>query len=286
MALSLPNLPRELLLKVFKLQSDIIDVLALSTICRQFRQIWLSNFRTITDSVLSRQICCYTDAVALVETQQEIESKSQHNEIYSSTSDDADGEGSPYLEFRSRLWHVLAIDREVQLVLTLAQEGFVPQARRGRADCDVHPGRLLPHESERVARGFYFLRRCVLAQSNTSLKSECQNVLERMDVAELYVLWEMLHWLCERLDTEMQQKLGIWDNDPPDHLIGIQATFTVPQWDKARDMVIDAYSDKRRFGEDEYETRLFGPCDQCNDNVCGSGLPVKKFWECHLQMQQ
>ena len=284
MAPNLSNFPRELLLEFFKLQTDINDVLTLSTICGQFRQIWLSNFRTITDSVLSRQICCYTDAIALSEMQQEMEPECRRNEIHSSTSDDADGEASSNLEFKSRLRHLLAINREVQSILTLAQEGFVPHARRGRTDCDVHPGRLLPHESERVASGFYFLRRCVLAQSNPSLKSDCQIALERMDVAKLYVLWEMLHWLCETLDAEVQQKLGIWDDDPPDHLIGIQATFTVPQWDQARDMVTDAYCDKRRFGEDEYETRLFGPCDQCNINVCGSGLPVQKFWEYHRQI--
>ena len=278
MAPNLSSLPPELLLEVFKLQTDITDVLALSTVCRQLRQIWLSNFRTISDSVLSRKICGYNDAVALVEVQQEMGPDCPRDGIQLSRSDSTDGKGSSYLESQLRLRRLLALDRDIQLVLTLAQEFFVPWARRDRSDCDAHPPRLLPHESERVASGFYFLRRCVLAQSNPSLKSECQNVLERMDVAELYILWEMLNWLYKAMDPKIHRKLGIWDDDPPDYLLGIQATFTVLQWDQARDMVTGAYCDKKRFGEDEYETRLFGPCDQCNMNVCGSGFPVHKVW--------
>ena len=109
------------------------------------------------------------------------------------------------------------------------------------------------------------------------MQPKCQQDLERIGVTELYILWEMLHWLCDRLDWERQDELGIWDNDPRGHLTGIQGTFTVPGWDQVWDMVTDAYCAKRSLGEDWYETRLHGPCDRCNKETCGSGLPVRRF---------
>lgn len=279
MALNPMNLPRELLLEVFRAHDNITDVLALSNTCQLLRRIWLSNLRTITDSVLSRQICCYDDASALVEAQRKCVAEAPQSEAYTSTSNGTDGDGPSYPDFLVWLRHLVANDREVEWVSSLAEARFIPSERRGRTTCDVHPAHFLGHERERVARSLYFFRRCVLAQAHPSLQPECQNAIERMGPAELYVLWEMLGWLCDSLDPEIQERLGIWDRDPPEHLIGVQTTFTVPEWDRARDMVIDAYVAKRTFGGDGYETRLHGPCDRCNKDVCGSDMPVKKFWD-------
>lgn len=280
MVLNLNTLPHELLLKTFKAQDKIQDVLALSATCQLFRQIWLSNYRTITESVLSRQICGYDDALALVEVQRTSESKGQQSGAPPPTSDGTDTDETSYSDFQARQRHLLANDRELEWVSSLAEDHFIPSERRGRTDCDDHPAKFLPHERERVAKSFYFLRRYVLAQSDPSLQRECQNILECMGIAEIYILWEILGWLCECLDPELQANLGIWDNDPPESLIGIQATFTVAEWDRVRDMIIDAYVAKRKFGEDEYETRLYGPCDRCNKDTCGSDLPVQTFYDC------
>ena len=64
------------------------------------------------------------------------------------------------------------------------------------------------------------------------MQPKCQQYLDGIGVTELYILWEMLHWLCDRLDRERQDELGIWENDPPDYFIGIQGTFTLPDWDQ------------------------------------------------------
>ena len=273
------GLSHELVLKVFKAQQNIRDVLALASTCQNFRHIWLSNFRTIIDSVLYKQVCCYDDAVALVEAQRECETKHQQRGTFTSISDATDNGRASYSDFQLFSRQLLANNREIDWILSLAESHFIPSERRGKNNCDVHQAECLPHERERFARSFYFLRRCVLAQSNPSLQSKCQDVLERLSVGELYILWDMLHWLCEILDPEEQEKLGIWDNDPPYHLIGIQSTFTMPDWDQVRDMVTDAYGTKRNFGEDEYETRIYGPCDRCNKYTCGSSMPVKRFSE-------
>ena len=277
MASLLKAFPLELLLEIFKAQHDITDVLALTSTCRSFRQIWRLHFHTITDSILSRRIRCYDDAVNLAEAQRICESKFQQIETNTSSSDRTDGDKTSYPDFQLRLRHLLANNREIEWVSSLAESHFVPSERRCANDCSVHPAQFLPHESERIARSFYFLRRCALAQSHPSIQPECQHDLECSNVAELYILWEMLWWLCETLDQESQERLGIWDNNPPDYLIGIQETFTMPDWDQVRDRVADAYCTKRKLGEDEYETRLYGPCDRCNKHTCGSDLPVKRF---------
>ena len=269
--------PLELMLQIFKAQHDITDALALTSTCRSFRHIWLSHFHTIADSILSRRICCYHDAVALAEAQRMCESKTQQIETYISASDRTEGDKMSYPDFQLRLRHLLANNREIEWILCLAESHFIPSERRVRNDCSVHPAQFLPHERERVARSFYFLRRCALAQSHPSIQPKCQHDLDFTDVAEIYILWEMLWWLCESLDQESQEQLGIWDKNPPDHLIGIQETFTMPDWDQVRDTVADAYWTKRNFGKDEYETRLYGPCDRCNKQTCGSDLPVKRF---------
>ena len=41
-------------------------------------------------------------------------------------------------------------------------------------------------------------------------------------------------------------------------------------------MVIDAYCAKRHLGTDEYETSVYGPCDRCNKEICGSDLLVRR----------
>ena len=274
MASLLEVFPLQVLLQVFRAQHDITDVLALTSTCRFFRLIWLSDFRTITDSILSKRICCYDDAVTLAEAQRICESKSQRSETYTSASDRPDYDKISYPDFQLRLRHLLANNREIEWVSALAESYFIPSERRGRNDCSVHQAQFLPHERERVARSFYFLRRCVLAQSHPSLQLKCQHDLDCIGVTELYILWEMLHWLCSSLDWERQEELGIW-YEAPDFVIGISTT-TMPDWDQARDMVVDAYGAKRHLGEDEYETRLYGPCDRCNKQTCGSDLPVRR----------
>lgn len=131
-----------------------------------------------------------------------------------------------------------------------------------------------PTNANRVARSFYFLRRCVLAQSHPSMQPKCRQDLDCIGVTELYILWEMLHWLCGSLGWEQQEELGIW-YEASDSVLGISTT-TMPDWKQARDMVVDAYCAKRHLGEDGYETRLYGPCDRCNKETSGSDLPVRR----------
>ena len=271
--------PLELLLQILMAQHDITDVLALTSTCQIFRHIWLSDFRTITDSILSRQICCYDDAVTLAEAQRICESESQQGRTWTSASDRTNCDKISYPDFQLRLRRLLANNGEVEWVLSLTEPYFLAYERRSEEECSVHPAHFLPHERERVARSFYLLRRCVLAQSHPSLLPKCRHDLDCIGVTELYILWQMLHWLCHSLDREQQDELGILDNDPPDHLIGIQGTSTLPDWDQVWDMVSDAYTAKRNPGKDEYETTLFGPCDRCNKQTCGSDLPVKRFWD-------
>lgn len=271
--------PLELLLQILKAQHDITDVLALTSTCQIFRHIWLSDFPTITDSILSKRICCYDDAVTLAEAQRICESESQQGRTWTSASDRTNCNKISYPDFQLRLRRLLANNGEIEWVSSLAESYFIPSERCSGNDCSVHPAHFLPHERERVARSFYLLRRCVLAQSHPSLQPKCRHDLDCIAVTELYILWEMLHWLCVSLDRERQDELGIWDNDPPEYLIGIKGTFTLPDWDQVWDMVADAYCAKRSLGKDEYETRLFGPCDRCNKQTCGSDLPVKRFWD-------
>ena len=250
--------PSELLLQVIKAQHDITDVLALTSTCRILRHIWLSDFRTITDSILSKRIYCYDDAVALAEAQGKCESKSQQSDTGTLASDRTECDKISYQDFKLRLRHLLANNGQSERVSSLAEGYFIPSERCGGHNCSVHPAKFLPHEHERVARSFYFFRLCVLAQSYTFMQSKCQHDLDRMGVTELYILWEMHQWLC-------------------DHLIGIPGIFTfsdlVPVWD----MVYYAYCAKRSLGEDWYENRLYGPCDRCNKETCGSDLPVRRF---------
>ena len=277
MASLLQAFPPELLLQVMKAQHDIADLLALTSTCRIFRHIWLSHFRTISDSILSKRICCYDDAVALAEAQRICESKSQQSEACTLASDRTGCDKISYQDFKLRLRHLLENSGEIEWVSSLAESYFIPSERCDGNDCSVHPAQFLPHERERVARSFYFLRRCVLAQHHPSMQPKCQQDLDRIGVTELYILWEMLHWLCDRLDWERQDELGIWDNYPPGYLYGIQGTCTLPSWEQVSDMVTDAYWAKRSLGEDWYETRLCGPCDRCNKETCGSDFPARRF---------
>ncbi|KAM0799574.1 hypothetical protein BDR22DRAFT_822258 [Usnea florida] len=259
MASLLKVFPPELLLQVIKAQHDIADVLALTSTCRILRHLWLSDFRTITDSILSKRIRCYDDAVALAEAQRKWEPKSQQSDTWTVASARTECDKICYQDFRPRLRHLLANNVESERVSFFAGLYFIPSERcGGRNNCSVHPARFLPHEHERVARSFYFIRLCVLAQSHTSMQSKCQHDLDRMGVTELYILWEMLQWLC-------------------DHWIGTPGIFPCSDLDQVCDMITDAYCAKRSLGEDWYENRLHGPCDRCNKETCGSDLPVRRF---------
>ena len=267
MASLLKTFPPELLIQVIKEQHDIADVLALTSTCRILRHIWLSDFRTITDSILSQRICCYDDAVALAEAQRKCESKSQQSDTWTLALHRTECDKISYQDFKLRLRHLLANNGDTELVLSLAESHFIPSERRGGNDCSVHPAQFLPHERERVARSFYFLRLYVLAQSHPSMQPKCQRDLDRIGVTELYILRNMLPWLCNR----------IRDNHPPDYLIGIQVIFTLRGWCQLWDIVTDTYCAKKSLGEDWYEIRLYGPCDRCNKETCGSDLPVRRF---------
>ena len=154
MASFLQVLPPELLFQIIEAQHDIADVLALTRTCRIFRHIWLSNFRTITDSILSKRIRCYDDAVALAEAQCICESNNQQSGTCTLASDRTECDRISYQDFELRLQHLLANNGEIEWVSSLAESYFIPSKRRSGNDCSVHPAHFLPHEGDRVARSF------------------------------------------------------------------------------------------------------------------------------------
>ena len=155
----------------------------------------------------------------------------------------------PYPDFQLRLPHLLANNRKIEWVPSLAESYCIPSERRCSNDCNVHLAHFLSHKRERVARSFYFLRRCALAQSRPSMQPKCQHDLGCIGITELYILWDMLHWICGSLDWEQQEEAGVW-YEAPDFVLGISTT-TMPDWEHSRDMVVDAYCSERHLGADE-----------------------------------
>lgn len=100
-----------------------------------------------------------------------------------------------------------------------------------------------------------------------------------MSLVETYVTWDLIFWLCEMLEPEDAEKLGIWDNDLPFDLVDIQQSYQVPEWAEARENITNSYVSKRDYGSDQYETVLRGPCEICKLSSCKPREASKKLWE-------
>ncbi len=102
-----------------------------------------------------------------------------------------------------------------------------------------------------------------------------------MSLVEAYITWDLTFWLCEVVDLEYSEKLGIWDYDQPFDPVYeyIQENSEVPEWAEARENIRDSYVNKRNYGSDLYETVLRGPCEVCRLSSCKPREASEKLWE-------
>ena len=71
-----------------------------------------------------------------------------------------------------------------------------------------------------------------------------------MEVTEGWAVGTLMNFVCEEIEEDDQEKLGIWDEDPQTE---VQARMRVPAWYQARDFVWDAFWAKPHSWPDEHE---------------------------------
>ena len=271
--LELLTLPNELLLAVFKAQHSVADAVRLSSTCRSLKGVWQWNSRTIADTILPREITCYLDALSLAEAQSRLESTDKQ---------------SPPSSVLSLLPRLHANTHEADWVCSHAASHFALdraahiKSRTGKS-CDIHGPHLQAHERQRVIHCWYFFKLYALSYFSPTLRQECDSVLARMSVVEVVVMWYVVYWLCEVLEPELQEELEIWDDDPPEYMVGLQAHDILPQYDEARKNITNDYIEKRKPeyepGHDAHEKRQYGPCDICESEPCVPRPVSKGLWE-------
>ncbi len=235
---SLVGLPPELLLSIFKFQDTVIDVLHLCSTCKYLHEIWQSESETMLDAILPQEVTCYQDALSLAEAQRAFGLIGTQKAIvrvvlpdkvsplpWSQTLRPLPQSSTQILYSRLR-----ANAREADYVCSLATERVTPA--RAKHNCSVHPPHLLLHERQRLIHCWYFVKLYTLSYFSPSLRESCDATLTRMSLVEAYITWDLTFWLCEVVDLEYSEKLGIWDNDPPFDPVYeyIQENSEVPEW--------------------------------------------------------
>ncbi|KAL9129142.1 MAG: hypothetical protein Q9217_002317 [Psora testacea] len=169
--------------------------------------------------------------------------------------------------------------------------------------CPVHnpgfpdePPLPLPPERARILKNWYFFKLPVHTynhhpdrrrQEHQPIRLLVEEIL-RMTISHLYILGDVTYFLCECLEPyNLKIDRGIEDPDPPEELYRVQANVQTPAWEKVREIVTDAYVERRHYGSDEYEEVLEGSCDVCfvakgrgrADRVCQVREERKSVWE-------
>lgn len=103
-----------------------------------------------------------------------------------------------------------------------------------------------------------------------------------MEIVQAYIMSNLMFWLCEMIEPEESEKLGIWDNDPPFDLVDIQANFQIPEWKEARLYICNSFGDERTLGSDQdkkIRKQLTGPYEVCRLYICKPRDASKRLLE-------
>ena len=282
--------PAELLISVFKAQSTMTDVLRLARTCHFLQDIYRSNQNAIVEEIVPKELICYEDALRLANSQAahkpELDS-SANNVTFSTESALSSSQPLPML-----LPRLYANAHEANFVSRLATDFFIVSSRnsyrRHQSDtCPVHQIQLLPHERERLIHSWYLCKLYTLSYFHTALRPACDATLAATKPVEAYVLWAVIYWLSEQIGPEISQQLNIWDDDPPDELVGVQMSFARREWEETREAVTESYERKVPNGgplQDEINKRLNGPCEICGlqwgeSEGCRMREEGKGLWE-------
>ena len=267
------QLPRELLIAIFKAQDTILAVLRLSRTCRSLHHVWLANSRAIADEVVPMEIACYQDALRLAQAQDTVGStKARPTSGIKDTS-------VPLKFNQNYLSRLYANAHEADCVCqfaTLHLVGALQSSKPGGdtsncADyrCSFLPLHILPRQREHMIHCWYFIKLCTLSYLWSSLCRSRDSILRDMEVIEVWAVGTLMNFVCEEIEEDDQEKLGIWDEDPQTE---VQAPMRVPAWYQARDFAWDAFWAKPYSWQDEHELMNFCPCGKYRGIVCGVAL--------------
>lgn len=277
------------------------DVLRLARTCHFLQDIYQSNRNRIVEEIVPKELICYEDALRLANSQaaheSELDSSSSsvdgNNVIFS--TDEPDLSRSYQQPLPTLLPRLYANAHEANFVSRLATDFFLVSSPENSSrrhhqsgTCPVHQTHeLLPQELERVIHSWYFCKLYTFSYFHTALRPACDAALAATKPVEAYVLWAVIYWLSEQIGEEISQKLNIWDDDPPDELMGVQMSFARREWEETREAVTQSYERKVPNGgplQDEIFKRLNGPCEICGlqrneSEGCRTREERKGLWE-------
>ena len=274
-----------------------------SQACRLLKDISDSNARAIADAITSLSPITPEEALRLGERQRRREDRRTPNSTALSAAHSTANIATPL----SSLCHdesmrlaeaqvtgasIVTLDyfglrqraalntHDAARVLVLATARFFPQARSTESSCACHPAAELSiHECERVLSSWYWFKLYNVSYHlpREGLRRKLDMELARMNLQQLFTYSQMMTFLCEFMDWDMMEKLGIDDADHDQRELG---TCQFPDWQETRWNVTQAWLDKDEARDDEWDWPVQGFCDKCDGKGnCKPREQGKGLWD-------